>query len=97
MNPDEKTTKFEIKEMSPVASWSWKAVMFIAQLIAAAAKEDITNEQKKELVSQEVMNFLQNFDIPLPFFVINELVGLAIDLIYGVMKDQLNLFGGDKD
>lgn len=103
MEDKEQITKLDIKDMTPAANWTWKLVVFTAQLISAASKEDVSNEQKKQLVLQEVMDFLSNFELPLPYFVLKELVSLGIDLLYGVLKDQLQVFnilaptGGGKD
>jgi 5-enolpyruvylshikimate-3-phosphate synthase len=71
-----------------VTSEVWKALIYISGVITAISKDEMTGKQKKELVIDETLSYLRDFQIPLPEYLLRTLLSQLIEFLYQMLRDK---------
>lgn len=66
----------------------WKALIYISSVITAISKDEMTGKQKKELVIEETLTYIRDFQIPLPEYLLRALLSQLIEFLYQMLKDK---------
>jgi len=66
----------------------WKALIYIAGIITAIAKDDKTGQEKKSLVIDETMSYLSQFSVPLPTYLLRALISQVVEFLYQMLKKK---------
>lgn len=79
-----------IKPSSPVVSLIWSVMLFISNCVVDISRKNLSGEEKKKIVINQVKNFILsfNFNLPIPSFLLEYIISPVVEFVYQALKSQ---------